>query len=139
MLFYLGEEMFGMCIVGGSRLHGLRDTLVLCSDLLTRERIFVQPSPRALTTRNIREYINLFRIVFCDAIFIRCETTSKHCDAIYLCLQAHAQCKCYGKRVHLQYKRRRATKKASVLIITKRCSVTHRCICTHSCDIDCDN
>ena len=49
--------MFGVCIVGGSMLQGSRDTLVLCSvvaDLLTRERIFVQPSPRALTTRFMR-------------------------------------------------------------------------------------
>ena len=57
--------MFGMCIVGGSMLHGSRDTLVLCSvvaDLLARERIFVQPSTRALTTRFMRNnclHVNL--------------------------------------------------------------------------------
>ena len=46
-----------MCIVGGSMLQGSRDTLVPCSvvaDLLTRERIVVQPSPQALTTRCMR-------------------------------------------------------------------------------------
>ena len=45
----------------GSMLHGSRDTLVLCTvvaDLLTRERIFVQPSPRALTTRFMRNMVS---------------------------------------------------------------------------------
>ena len=40
--------LFGVCIVGGSMLQGSRDTLLSCcvvADLLTRERIVVQPSP----------------------------------------------------------------------------------------------
>ena len=51
--------MFGVSRVCCGRVDvtGSCDTLVLCSvvaDLLSRERIFVQPRPRALTTRFMR-------------------------------------------------------------------------------------